>query len=382
LLESVTVWRVCAGVFRTTSNAKNRLLHRVINDSFSPRGKDDKVTPKETRTSDAITFVSCIERGRLEDETILMLETLRRNGGALANSRALVVVGRRGAPLADSTKKALSRLNAELIYDRTINPAPWFNYANKLVACTIAQRLATTPLVAWLDSDVLIAAEPIGLLLKADEDFAGRCEFLPPAMHKGDPVNVPYWQKLCALVGVRPDQLPFVRMEHLDLDMRLNFNSGVFVWRKSSTFAKAYFDTFVALLKSRLAQHDGNFFTADQVIIAPILIAQNLRWKHLDLVDHHMVFQGMIDGTGAAPDMSKSSVIHYSRSLTPPYRDRFLARLEAELPAVHAMVTSASSLDRASEGSAAHAMATLLKAYRGARWRLYAAQVKAVPRGQ
>lgn len=340
------------------------------------------MTPSQTPISDAITFVSCIERGRLEDETVLMLESLRRNGGALANARALVVVGRRGAPLAESTKAALDRLNAELVYDRTINPAPWFNYANKLVACTIAQRLSTTPLVGWLDSDVLIAAEPSGLMLQPDQDFAGRCEFLPPAMHKGDPVNVPYWHKLCALVGVRVEQLPFVRMDHLGLDMRLNFNSGVFVWRKSSSFAKAYFDTFVALLKSRLAQHDGNFFTADQVIIAPILISQNLKWKHLEIVDHHMVFQGMIDGAGAAPDMSGSSVIHYSRSLTPPYRDRFLARLQSELPAVHALVTSMPPLDRASEGVMGQIVASVLKAYRGARWRLYAARVETVPRGQ
>lgn len=328
-----------------------------------------------------ITFVSCIERGRLEDETVLMLETLRRNGGALANARALVVVGRRGAPLAHSTIKALARLNAELIYDRTINPAPWFNYANKLVACTIAQRLAATPLIAWLDSDVLIAAEPGGLLLEANEDFGGRCEFLPPAMHKGDPVNLPYWKKLCDLVGVRPEELPFIRIEHLDLDMRLNFNSGVFVWRKSTSFAKAYLDTFVALLSSRLAQHDGNFFTADQVIIAPILISENLKWKHLDFVDHHMVFQDMINGAGAAPDMSKSSVIHYSRSLTQPYRDRFLARLACELPAVHESVVATLPLDRASEGFVTRVTAALLKVYRGARWRLYAARVKAVPRG-
>ena len=340
------------------------------------------MTPPELPSSQTITFVSCVERGRLEDETVLMLESLRRNGGRLANARVLVVVGRRGAPLAESTRKALDRLQAELIVDRHSNPAPWFNYANKIAACTIAQRMANTPLIAWLDSDVLIAGEPTGLLLANDEDFAGRCEFLPPAMHKGDPVNVPYWQALCAQVGIQPEQLPFVRMAHLDLDMRLNFNSGVFVWRRSSSFAKAYLDTFVNLLKSRLAQYDGNFFTADQVIIAPILIARNLKWKHLDLVDHHMIFQGMIDGAGAAPDMSKSSVIHYSRSLTPPYRDRFLKRLQAELPAVHALVTSTPPLDRTSEGPAARATAMALKAWRNLQWRIYEAQVKRVARGQ
>jgi hypothetical protein len=332
--------------------------------------------------SNPITFVSCIERGRLEDEAVLMLQTLRRNGGTFSHARVLLVEGRRGAPLAESTRMALHRLGAELIRDRIANPAPWFNYANKVAACTIAQEIATTPLVAWLDSDVLIAAEPAGLLLKDDLDFAGRCEFLPPAMHEGDPLHVPYWQRLCAQVGIQPEQLPFVRIEHLQLDIRLNFNSGVFVWRRSSDFARAYRNAFIALLNSRLAQHDGNFFTADQVVIAPLLIAHKMAWQHWELVDHHMIFQGMIDGPGASPDMSRSSVIHYSRSLDPPYRQRFLARLRAELPELFALVTSLPKLERGPEGVATRAMTLMLKAYRGSRWRLYAAQSKPVPRGR
>jgi hypothetical protein len=345
-------------------------------------GKGRSMPQNALSPADRITFVSCIERGRLEDETILMLETLRRNGGEFANARALVVVGRQGAPLSEATLLALTRLGAELMHDRRINPAPWFNYANKIVACTVAQRVATTPLVCWLDSDVLIAAEPRGLLLEDDEAFAGRCEFLPPAMHKDDPVYVPYWRQLCALVGVHPEQLPFVHLDHLGIDMRLNFNSGVFVWRRSSVFAKAYRETFTALLESRLAQHDRNFFTADQVIIAPILLANDLRWKHLDMADHHMVFQGMIDGPGAAPGMSTSNLIHYSRSLTPPYRERFLTRLASELPHLHALVLTAPTLDRSAEGLGARALAWLLKAYRALRWRIYAAQLKPARRGQ
>ena len=328
-----------------------------------------------------ITFVSCIERGRLEDETVLMLDTLRRNGGRLADARVLVVVGRRGAALAPATEAALARLGVELIHDRQQNPAPWFNYANKIAAVTIAQKLATTPLIAWLDSDVLVASEPTGLLLDDGEDFGGRCEFLPPALHADSPVHVPYWEKLCALVGIGHEQLPFVRMEHLGIDMRLNFNSGIFVWRRSSVFAKAYKDLFVSLLRSRLAQHDGNFFTADQVIIAPLLIAQGLRWKHLELVDHHMIFQQQLVGPGASPDMSRSHLIHYSRSLNPPYRDQFLARLQREQPELFAYLQTRAELVRGKEPRMGRIAALALKAYRGLRWRLYAARARPVPRG-
>ncbi|MET0381967.1 MAG: hypothetical protein ABW032_00940 [Burkholderiaceae bacterium] len=330
---------------------------------------------------DSITFVCCIEHGRLEDETLLMLETLRMNGGALAEARVIAVVGRRGAPLAGATIRALERLDVELVHDRAANPAPWFNYANKVAAVQIAQARATTPLVAWLDSDVLIAAEPRGLLLPEGIDFGGRCEFLPPAVHAGSRLHVPYWERLCALAGAKLDDLPLVRIDHLGVDIRLNFNSGVFVWRRGSTFAQAYKALFVALLESRLAQHDGNFFTTDQVIIAPLLLANGLSWKHLDLVDHHMIFQKQLEGPGASPDMSRSRVVHYSRSLNPPFRPAFLKRLEAELPALFAHLQARGRAADEKKGFAARWLILGLKAYRNLRWKLYAARVRRAPRG-
>ena len=333
-----------------------------------------------TTTSRLVTFVSCIEHGRLEDETVLMLQTLRANGGRLAQARVLLVVGRRGAPLADTTRSALQRLGAEMVYASEFNPAPWFNYANKIAAISVAQKLATTPLVAWLDSDVLIADEPAGLLLDDDVDFAGRCEHQPPAMVSNSPLHRPYWDALCGLTGIRSKDLPHVRLSHLGLDLQVSFNSGIFVWRRDSVFAQAYRELFIKLLRSRLAQHDGNFFTADQVIIGPVLVAHRLRWKHLDIADHHMVFHGQLEVPGAVPDMSGSHLIHYSRSMTLPYRGMFLGRLQSELPELHAQVVAQGPLQR-HEGLLVTGVALALKAFRGLQWKLFAARTRPVARG-
>lgn len=338
------------------------------------------MTDPELNPSELITFVSCIERGRLEDETLLMLKTLRQNGGAMSNARVLLVVGRRGAPLPQATIAAISALGGELVHEAGNNPAPWFNYANKVAAVTTAQRMATTPLVAWLDSDVLVAREPRGLLLSDEFDFAGRCEHHPPAMHSDSRVHGPYWDALCSLVGLTHEDLPLVHLDHVGLDVRASFNSGVFVWRRSSKFAQAYRDLFVTLLRSRLAQHDGNFFTADQVIIGPLLVAHGLRWKHLDIADHHMMFPHQLSIARAAPDMSRSNLIHYSRSLMPPYRDVLLGRLQAELADVHALVVDHSIAQR-HEPLHVRPLAFVLKALRAVRWKIFAARARRVPRG-
>jgi hypothetical protein len=169
-------------------------------------------------------------------------------------------------------------------------------------------------------------------------------------------------------------------LDEISEEVTLNFNSGVFAWRRTSDFAQAYSRAFKRLIASRLAQHDGAFFTADQVVIAPVLIAHNIRWAHLPLADHHMIFQHQLIGPRASPSMAKSRVIHYSRSLTLPYRKHFVERLQAEAPAVFELVRE--NLARRDE---AHSRFSLLgwglKAFRAARYRTYAMRVRRAPHG-
>lgn len=323
-----------------------------------------------------ITFACCIEYGALEDQTLLMLATLRRNGGVLARAPVLVVKPRRSVPLRAQTLARLEALDARLVVDPRGSPVPWFSHANKVGAVQVAQRLAATPLVAWLDSDILVAAPPTELLLNDDEDFAARAEFLPPAVREGDTTHVAYWRRLCNLFGVRFDVVPWLFVEHRDERIRMYFNSGVIVWRRSSSFADRYADFFLRLMKSRLAQHDGCFFTADHVVLTPVVLSGKLRWRHLGYRCHHMTFQEQIDGPIASPGMQDSALIHYSKSMNPPYRDRFLARLKAELPALHAFVEHERQRAPAERSLGRELAAHALRVLRGVKWRLYARRVQ------
>ncbi len=308
-----------------------------------------------------------------------MLSTLRANGGDYKACRVLAVVARYGAPMSPQTLALLAELHVELIYAVDENEVSWFNYSNKIIAVGVANRLASTPLVVWLDSDVLVAAPPSGLSLADNVDFAARCEYLPPAVIEGDMTQIPYWQALCALLSVRFEDLPWRPEDKNRRRQAIYFNSGIFVWRRCSSFASAYKEAFQRLIDSRLAQHDGSFFTADQVILSPIIIREGLRWQHLHLTDHHMIFQGQLIGDDASPHLGQSALIHYSRSLHPPWRDVFLARIRSECPHLLRFIEDQKVTRPAAPTKL---LATCLRFYRGLRWKIYASRLHKAPIGK
>ena len=332
-------------------------------------------------TNNSITFVCCIEYGVLENQTLLMLQSFRQYAGRLQNSRILAVQPRFGASLNAHTVKMLEKLSVELIIDYKNNPYTWFNYANKIAAVTIAQSLATTDLIAWLDSDTLIASEPTELVLDSDVDFAARCEFLPPAVHSNHLEDVPYWYALCQLFGIKYADIPELECDHRKIQLKMFFNSGVFVWRRETNFSSEYYNAFVKLIDSKIAMYRGDFFLADQVIIGPVLMLTGLSWKHLAYKTHHMTFQFQIDGSIASPNMKDSAIIHYSKSLSEPYKSKMLERIKQELPHFYANFKDNLNSVHIVPFQVKSILAKFLRSYRGIRWRLFAMNVKKVDKG-
>lgn len=320
-----------------------------------------------------LTFVCALESGRLEEETLLMVQSLRAFGGRLRDAPVMAVIGRCGPSLRPDIVAGLRALDVEIVRaDLRDNRYPWFGYSNKIMAVRTADRRATTPVVTWLDSDILVAAEPSGLLLADDEDFAARTEPLNAAVTATDRRNENYWIALCQLLGVDYATLPWLPVEG---EKRLAYyNSGVFSWRRNSGFGAAYVDAFWRLLDSRLAQPNGAFFSADQVILSPVVTGLQLRWRHLPQRDHHMLFPPLL---AQGPSIAGSAVLHYSRSMGGEHLPVMLDRIAREHPTLaewlHANMTAPTSVGRGVAGQR-----WLLRKGRGLRWALYARGVKVV----
>lgn len=284
-----------------------------------------------------IAFVCCIEAGRLENQTCLMISTLRKFGGASSQVPVYAVLGRTGPKISSETIDFLIKNHVKVVSAFEYNHAPWFNFSNKIAAVMWAQDNLDFEYLGWLDSDILINGNFLDFC-SYDFDFAGRCEYLPPAIRVNDDKYVNYFIRLCELVGCKYDEIPWVVVDVVSVEIKLNFNSGFFVWRRNSKFAVEYSSMFYKLLESKIATPDGAAWFADQVIIAPLLIAHGMNFKLLSFHEHHMIFYFNNFNFTSDVTMENSKLIHYSKSLSLPSRDIMLRRLKSECPHIYVQI--------------------------------------------
>lgn len=333
----------------------------------------NRVTDDPRGLAADLTVTCCVEFGRLEEQTILMVRSLRAFGGTLADVPVIAVMGRQGAPLREETRRELERLGVTVVRaPPSDNPAAWLNYSNKVAAVLTADRLAETTQVTWLDSDIFIREEPAGLMLRDGEQLAVRCHFLPPAVLDGNDSHVSYWTRICDLFGVNFKDVPWVEGTEGFPRQKLSFNSGVFTWRRGSGFAELYADGVKRLLAGRVAQRTGEFFTVDQVVFTPLIVANGLKWRNLSIADHRLMMGGFLaEESPAAPSLGEARLIHYSNSFAPEYRALMEKKLASEAPALWDWLQD-QRLDLGPRPLPSRAAAGALKLVRGLRYRLYA----------
>src|SRR5688572_13135650 len=131
-----------------------------------------------------------------------MAESLRRWGGAFASAPLFAVTPRRGPGLSRATREAFERLNVRHLRRAPKSDYAWFNFYNKPMAMTIAEEQAETEAVAWLDSDILIVAEPSELRLREGEDFLACCSDKEMGSAGPDDPYDPLWKANCRVLGI------------------------------------------------------------------------------------------------------------------------------------------------------------------------------------
>src|SRR4051794_17337881 len=107
------------------------------------------------------TLCTAIEAGYLEQQVLLLSESLRRFGGRRANIPLVAVRPRKGPRIAQSTAKRLSALSVFLVEDETLSTAyDWWAMANKPAALRYIEEHARTQNVSWIDGDMMVLREP------------------------------------------------------------------------------------------------------------------------------------------------------------------------------------------------------------------------------
>ena len=294
-------------------------------------------------TNFPITFVCCVESGGLETQTIRMIESLRRWGGQFANAPILAVTPRFGSPLANKTHQAFERLNVEYIRYQADTKHSWKAFLNKHHALVTAEEYSKSKYIGWLDSDLLILDEPNELLLTEDEDFvACSPDGNGATTGSGDALEY-YWSEVCKLVGINLEDLPWIKTELENKTIRLYFNSGVFVYRRSTGLAKQHLQDTIKVIDSHIASRiTGTYFT--QHILGMTVVKMGLSWRQLTHSHNYGIGSKTYNQWYNEAKLRKAKILHYHDSMWPHFWSTFIQCLDNTHPEVAEWLSSLGAL--------------------------------------
>ena len=104
--------------------------------------------------------------------------------------------------------ETFKRLDVRYLYKVVNTRDSWLQFYNKPLCLSIAEEVADTETIAWLDSDMLVVNEPEALRLEEGMEFAACVSAKEMGTSgDGDPFE-PLWQANCQVLGIDIDPCP------------------------------------------------------------------------------------------------------------------------------------------------------------------------------
>jgi len=253
-----------------------------------------------------------------------MVESLRRWGGKFANASLVAVTPRFGPPLARKTLETFERFNVEYLHFQAKSRYPWFKYLNKPNALVAVEERSTSEFIGWLDSDLLFVGEPDQFILNDGEDFvACASDKTIGTTGPGDPFE-PYWKEICKIVGLDIEDLPWITTQMEGKRIRLYWNSGVFVYRRKTGFAKQHLDTSIQLLDAYLAHENSGIFFTDQIALGLAMVKMGLSWRALPYSHNYTMSPLTHDEWYKEEQLKEARILHHHDSMWPNFWPEFI----------------------------------------------------------
>ena len=298
-----------------------------------------------------ITFVCCVESGFLESQTLIMIESLRRWGGKYKDLPILAITPRAGPPLSKSFKEKLSHFNVTHLSFDAKNIYSWKAFLNKHYSLAKAEEVCDTEFICWLDSDLLFLKEPDGLFLRENEDFiACPVDTAGASTGPSDPME-PYWRKVCSIFDLHVESLPWVEACLERTGMRFYFNSGIFMYRRSTAMSARHLENTLKFFDMKVSSKiTGSFFT--QHILGLTVFEMGLNWTTLHHTHNYgagakILNQWVDPDNPVKPEdetFKNCKVLHYHNSMWNPHYPLLVEVLGRHHPSMAAWLRSKSAL--------------------------------------
>ncbi len=224
------------------------------------------------------TLCTVIEAGYLEQQVLLLAESLRRFGGRRSEMPLVAVRPRKGPRVSRSTAKRLSELNISLVEDEQLNVVyDWWATMNKPAALWYVEQRARTANVSWIDGDMMVLQEPSSFAPPEGYDFMARAGEACDVASNGRDGKDEFWRRLCAKLDLDFDAFPEIISYPEDKPIKAYWQAGLFTYPRASRFSQHFFKIKAALLDGDVASKAAGTYHTDQVALALAVQAQGFR---------------------------------------------------------------------------------------------------------
>lgn len=198
-----------------------------------------------------LAFLICVERGRLESESVLLVESLRTWGGACAKAPVYAFSPRPEMAPDSATVGTLRRLDVEIVDEPLVERFAEIPTFNKVAAAAWAERELDHETLVFTDSDCVFLGEPAEL---AEGDWAAAMRPVDRriAGSKGKGKNEPFWRKMYAELEVKAR--PFVETTVGQMPIRAYWNSGLIAARREQGLFSAWERALLQLFDAGIVQ--------------------------------------------------------------------------------------------------------------------------------
>ncbi len=281
------------------------------------------------------TICTCIEAGGLEQQVVLLAETLRQFGGKWAATPFYAVKPRPGPALARETVRRLKALDVVVVDESLSGAFSWWDMVNKPASLRYVEEHATTPYVTWMDGDMMILREPQDYQPAPGFDYKGRAAEAFDIASNGSDERADYWRRLCDVFGLDFDAFPTITSFPDAKPIKAYWQGGLFTYARDSRFGAHFYDIYCKLLSTPIAPKIGGTYHADQVSLALTVQAMKLKADQYD-PRMNFNFSHLAKQYSKLVPMDEVRVLHYHGSFWPEVYDSWARpELAVELDADH-----------------------------------------------
>ncbi len=240
------------------------------------RGLAPQVSSLPHALSD-LAFLICVERGRLETEAILCVESLRRWGGELTGAPVYAFAPRPDSHPEPATVERLEGLGVSYVAEHLVDRFAKTPTFNKVAVSAWAERELEHETLVFTDSDCVFLSEPAELA-EGDWLAAVRPVDRRIAGSRGKGKNEPFWRKMYAELEV--EGRPFTETTVGQMRIRGYWNSGLIAAKRSAGLFGAWERALERLFDAEIVQNRWPQFM-DQLswagVTADAEVAERLR---------------------------------------------------------------------------------------------------------